>query len=225
MAPAKAALKLTPAVENEATAESVIRRSVVSPDNLPQHFPNSLAGFDPPMAQAISLARVPDTTTSARPRRDQGATFQARVPVITGEAVFRGWMSADGVISGQLGANSSGLTIKQRPRCGPNESVPELTGEITFKDMLRVNGHIAGKVRSEKGTLIIDPAAVVDGDIDAGVVMISGIVNGDVVGRDRVELGPAAAINGNISTRALTMKPGAVFQGDCRMLKDEKDVK
>ena len=224
MAPAKVALKLTPAVEKEATAESVIRRSVVSPDNLPQHFPNSLVGFDPPMAQAIP-PHVPDTTPSARPRRDQGATFQARVPVITGEAVFRGSMSADGVISGQLGANSSGLTIKQRPRCGPNESVPELTGEITFKDMLRVNGHIAGKVRSEKGTLIIDPSAVVDGDIEAGVVMISGIVNGDVVGRDRVELGPAAAINGNISTRALTMKPGAVFQGDCRMLKDEKDVK
>jgi cytoskeletal protein CcmA (bactofilin family) len=168
------------------------------------------------MTQPISLAPTP----SARPRRDQGANFQARVPVITGEAVFRGLMPIDGVISGQLGAHSSGMSIKQRPRCGPQETAPELSGEITFKDMLRVNGHIAGKVNSAKGTLIVDLSAVIDGDIDAGVVVISGIVNGDVVGRERVELGPAAVINGNISTRALTMKPGAVFQGDCRMLQN-----
>jgi cytoskeletal protein CcmA (bactofilin family) len=51
--------------------------------------------------------------------------------------------------------------------------------------------------------------------------VISGTVNGDVTGHERVELGPAAVINGNISTRTLTMKPGAVFQGDCRMLKNE----
>ena len=88
--------------------------------------------------------------------------------------------------------------------------------------MLRVNGHIAGKVTSRKGTLIVDPSALVDGDIDVGSVVVSGTVNGDVIGHERVELGPAAVINGNIATRTLTMKPGAVFQGDCRMLKDEK---
>jgi cytoskeletal protein CcmA (bactofilin family) len=167
---------------------------------------------------------VAGATQAVRPRRDQSTNFQARVPVITGEALFRGLMPVDGLITGQLGAGGSGVTIKQRPRCGPNESIPELTGELIFKDMLRVNGHIAGKVSSEKGTLIVDPSALIDGDIEAGVVMISGVVNGDVTGRDRVDLGPAAVINGNISTRALTMKPGAVFQGDCRMLQDEKGV-
>jgi cytoskeletal protein CcmA (bactofilin family) len=91
--------------------------------------------------------------------------------------------------------------------------------------MLRVNGHITGKVTSPGGTLIIDAAARVDGDIDVGVVVISGAVNGDVIGHERVELGPASIINGNISTRTLTMKPGAVFQGDCRMLKNENGDK
>jgi cytoskeletal protein CcmA (bactofilin family) len=155
---------------------------------------------------------------TARPRRDTGANFQARVPIVTGEATFRGWMPVDGVISGQLGASGSTLNIKQRPRGGPVETPPELTGEITFKDMLRINGHVSGKVSSQKGTLIVDASALVDGDIDVGVVVISGTVNGDVVGHERVELGPASIINGNISTRTLTMKPGAVFQGDCRML-------
>ena len=157
----------------------------------------------------------------ARPRRDvHGSNFQARVPVVTGEASFRGMMSLDGIISGHLGASGSSLTLKQRPHSGPVDSEPQLNGEISFKDMLRVNGHIAGKVLSQKGTLIVDPSALVDGDIDVGVVVISGTVNGDVTGHERVELGPAAVINGNISTRTLTMKPGAVFQGDCRMLKN-----
>lgn len=157
----------------------------------------------------------------ARPRRDTGYSFQARVPVITGEATYRGMMPVDGVITGQLGANSSALTIRQRPRSGPLDSQPELNGELSFKDMLRVNGHIAGRVFSFKGTLIIDGSARVDASIDVAVAVIGGTVNGDVVGHERVELGPSAVINGNISTRCLAMKPGAVFQGDCRMLKNE----
>ncbi|MFS8085765.1 MAG: bactofilin family protein [Acidobacteriota bacterium] len=100
--------------------------------------------------------------------------------------------------------------------------MPELNGEISFKDMLRVNGHIAGKVFSFKGTLIVDGSARVDASIDVAVAVIGGTVNGDVVGHQRVELGPGAVINGNISTRSIAMKPGAIFTGDCRMLKDEQ---
>jgi cytoskeletal protein CcmA (bactofilin family) len=88
--------------------------------------------------------------------------------------------------------------------------------------MLRINGHVAGRVVSQKGTLIIDAAAQVDAVIDVGVAIISGTVNGEIVGRERVELGPGAVINGNISTPKLSIKPGATFQGDCRMLKDEQ---
>jgi cytoskeletal protein CcmA (bactofilin family) len=198
MAPAKAVLRLEPAIETDAAAENVIC-SV------------------PALSAAMPLAR---------PRRDNhNNSFQARVPAITGEASFRGWMPVDGIISGQLGANGSALTIKQRPHSGASPSEPELTGEVHFKDMLRINGHIAGKVTSQKGTLLVDGSALVDGDIDVGAVVIGGTVNGDVIAHERVELGPAAVINGNISTRTLTMKPGAIFQGDCRMLKDESGDK
>jgi len=114
------------------------------------------------------------------------------------------------------------MTVKQRPRHVAAD-VPELDGELSFKDMLRVNGHIAGKVFSYKGTLIIDASARVDADIDVKVCVISGVVNGDVVAHERVELGSGAIINGNIATRAIKMKPGAVFHGDCRMLKSDDE--
>ena len=114
------------------------------------------------------------------------------------------------------------MTVKQRPRHVAAD-VPELDGELNFNDMLRVNGHIAGKVFSYKGTLIIDASARVDADIDVKICVISGVVNGDVVAHERVELGSGAIINGNIATRAITMKPGAVFHGDCRMLKSDDE--
>jgi cytoskeletal protein CcmA (bactofilin family) len=206
MAPAKAVLKFEPIVEiaHQRTSSALAEIDLPKPPEVPVY---------PTSSGAVPIAR---------PRRDnKSANFQARVPVITGEASFRGLMPVDGIISGHLGATGSTLTLRQRPHTSPVFSEPELTGEISFKDMLRVNGHIACRVQSQKGTLIVDGSAQVDGNIDVGVLVISGRVNGDVIAQERVELGPAAAITGNISTRSLTMKPGAFFQGDCRMLKNE----
>ena len=140
--------------------------------------------------------------------------------MITGEAAYRGNLPVDGIIIGQLGAAGSALTIKQRPRSGSDEAQPELDGELTFKDLLRVNGHVAGKIFSYKGTLIVDTSARVEAEINVAVCVVSGTVVGDIVGHERVEVGPGATVKGNIATPSLSIKPGAVFQGDCRMLKD-----
>ena len=213
MPAAKPALSVEPKPKVEPKSSTVQAASVAASQG-PRRLPTTVTDIE----KAKHRGAV---SSPARPRRDNGYSFQARVPVITGEATFRGLMPMDGVISGQLGASGSALIIKQRPRSGPLESVPELTGEITFKDMLRVNGHIAGKVFSSKGTLIVDGSARVDASIDVAVAVIGGTVNGDVVGHERVELGPGAVINGNIVTRSISMKPGAIFHGDCRMLKNE----
>jgi cytoskeletal protein CcmA (bactofilin family) len=157
----------------------------------------------------------------AVPRPAAEPSFVPRVPVITGEATYRGHMPVEGVISGQLSAGGGTMVVKQRPRKVRCESGPELDGEICFKDMLRINGHVAGSVLSSKGTLIIDEGARVDAHIDVGVVLVSGTVTGEIVGRQRVELGSGAIIYGNISTPKLSIRPGATFQGDCRMLNEE----
>ena len=203
-------------IQREATTTLQNPSAAIAPDRVPARLPNVKAGTDRTVGSRRSLQ-----PPVARPRQNSFA-FQARMPVITGEAIYRGLLPVDGLIAGQIGA-SGALTIKQRTRNGSpaSASVPELDGEICFRDMLRVNGHIAGKVLSQKGTLIIDSAAQVDAHVEVAVAVISGKVNGDVVGYERVELGPCAIINGNISTRSLEIRPGAVFHGQCRMFKDE----
>jgi|SRR5580765_2062784 len=166
-----------------------------------------------------SPVRAVPSPITTQPRKE--TSFQPRVPVITGEAHYRGLLPIDGIVSGQLGATGSALAVKQRPRSGSDEFQPELNGELSFKDMLRINGHVGGRVFSYKGTLIIDQSARVEAEIDVAVCVINGLVNGNVMAHDRVELGPGAIIHGNISTRSIKIKPGAVFQGDCRMIKEE----
>jgi cytoskeletal protein CcmA (bactofilin family) len=92
-----------------------------------------------------------------------------------------------------------------------------LTGEATFKAMLRVDGHLSGRVSSDSGTLIVGNNGQVDADIQVAVAVIHGTVNGDIVASQRLELGRAAKVNGNIQTPSLVIEQGAVFEGSCRM--------
>ncbi len=147
--------------------------------------------------------------------------YQTRTPVITGEINYKGMLPVDGTISGQMGANSGTLAVKQKPASCFGAG-PELSGEISFRDMLRVNGHIAGTVYSKAGTLIVDNSARVDATIEVGVAIISGTVSGEIVARERVEIGPTAIIHGNIWTRSISIKDGAVFDGLCTMIEEKR---
>jgi cytoskeletal protein CcmA (bactofilin family) len=99
-----------------------------------------------------------------------------------------------------------------------------LTGETSFQAMLRVDGHLTGKVNSEKGTLIIGTDGQVDADIEVMSAVVNGTVNGDITVSEKIELGRAAKVVGNITSPQLVIEPGAIFEGSCHMLK-ARDVR
>lgn len=154
------------------------------------------------------------------PPSSDGKTMQTKLPVLTGEAQCRGMLHLDGIVSGQLGGSGGSLGVRQRSKSFFNE--PEFSGEISFRDMVRVNGHIAGSIYSQKGTLIVDFGATVDANVDVAVAVIGGTVTGDIVARERVEIGPGARIYGNIWTRSIEIKNGAIFEGVCTMIAEEQ---
>jgi cytoskeletal protein CcmA (bactofilin family) len=96
-----------------------------------------------------------------------------------------------------------------------------LTGEANFKGMLRVDGHLSGQVKSEGGTLIVGNNGQVDADIEVAIATIHGAVNGDITASQRLELGRAAKVNGNITTPSLIIEQGAVFEGTCQMFQQK----
>src|SRR4030095_2858306 len=83
--------------------------------------------------------------------------------------------------------------------------------------MRRVDGGFSGKINSSGGTLIVGSGGQVDANIEVSVAQIHGVVTGDIVASDRVELGRAAKLTGNITTPSLVIEQGAVFEGSCKM--------
>jgi cytoskeletal protein CcmA (bactofilin family) len=94
-----------------------------------------------------------------------------------------------------------------------------VTGEANFKAMMRVDGHLSGRVNSTSGTLIVGANGKVDANIEVAVAIVHGTVNGDIIATQRLELGRAAKLNGNIQTASLMIEPGALFEGTCKMIK------
>ena len=170
---------------------------------------------------AAAPARVKNESNRAavESQPKEPRAFTGKIPVIAGDCHFKGAMSVDGIISGQIGTQK-GLRVIQRPS-SEFTAQAELEGEFHFKDAIRVNGHIAGTVYSKAGTIFVDVEAQVDANVDVAVAVISGTVRGEIVARERVELGPASKIHGNIWTRSIVIKDGAIFEGICRMIDDE----
>lgn len=167
-------------------------------------------------ASTRQVSRPPVVTPPTNDAKNQ----QTKLPVIIGEAQYSGMLRVDGMVTGQMAASGGSLNVRQRSRSFFNE--PEFSGDISFRDMVRVNGHIAGTVYSQKGTLIVDVSAVVDANVEVGIAIINGTVNGDLVAHERVEIGPSARIYGNIWTRSIEIKKGAIFDGLCTMVGEKQ---
>ena len=96
-----------------------------------------------------------------------------------------------------------------------------VTGESSFKSMLRVDGRFSGRITSSSGTLIVGAGGQVDANIEVSVCTIHGVLNGDIIAGQRIELGRAAKLNGNIQTPSLVIEQGAVFEGSCKMVQSK----
>jgi cytoskeletal protein CcmA (bactofilin family) len=66
--------------------------------------------------------------------------------------------------------------------------------------------------------LIVGANGKVEANIEVAVAIIHGTINGDIIATQRLELGRAAKVNGNIQTPSLIIEQGAVFEGSCKML-------
>lgn len=91
-------------------------------------------------------------------------------------------------------------------------------GQLTFEGTVRIGGRFKGEIFT-KDTLVIDPGAEVEAQIEADTVIISGIVKGNVFARRRVIMHPPATLKGTVTTPSLRIDEGVVFEGASYMAK------
>lgn len=94
----------------------------------------------------------------------------------------------------------------------------EFEGKLCFQGTVRINGAFKGEIYTPD-TLIIGEDARVSGEVEAGVVIISGEVNGNVRAKHRVEIQHPAVFRGDILTPSLSVAEGVIFEGSSKMVK------
>ena len=92
----------------------------------------------------------------------------------------------------------------------------EFTGTLKFKNSLKIKGNIKGRIETT-GHLIIGREANVSAEIDAGVISISGTVNGRIKAASKIEIFKKSRTSGDIVTPDLQIDPGSLFNGTCIM--------
>ena len=90
--------------------------------------------------------------------------------------------------------------------------------------MLRVDGHLVGSVSSDSGTLLVGSNGQVDANVAVSAAVVNGVVNGDIIATERVQLGRTARVVGNIQTPRIVIEDGAIFEGSCVMMKAREAV-
>lgn len=99
-----------------------------------------------------------------------------------------------------------------------------LTGETHFQSILRVDGQLTGRVSSDAGTLVVGSTGRINANIAVAAAVINGVVNGDIVATERLEIGKSARVVGNIQAPVLVIEEGAMFEGGCTMVKSRETL-
>ena len=85
-------------------------------------------------------------------------------------------------------------------------------GRLTFEGTVRIGGKFKGEIFTND-TLVINPGAQVEAQIEADTVIISGTVRGNIFARRKVIMHPPAIFRGTVTSPSLRIEEGVVFEG------------
>ncbi len=92
----------------------------------------------------------------------------------------------------------------------------KIEGKLSCSGNIRLDGEVQGDISSQ-GVVIIGEFGKVNGQINADNITIGGKVTGTVKAKDKVVLESKANLKGDITTKALMVESGAVFNGNTKM--------
>ena len=87
-----------------------------------------------------------------------------------------------------------------------------LHGDIHSRSALRVNGEVFGSIENE-GDVFVAKGSVVRGDVKGERVTVAGVVEGNIVAKDTLEITAEVKVTGDIFGEILSIQEGAIFRG------------
>lgn len=98
-----------------------------------------------------------------------------------------------------------------------------IEGDIKSDSNIRIDGYVKGTI-SVKGRLVLGPTGKIDGNIFCKNADLEGKLNGVIEVDELLSLKSSAKLQGEISTNKLSIEPGAIFSGNCKMGAVLKDL-
>ena len=92
----------------------------------------------------------------------------------------------------------------------------DITGDIKSNGDIRIDGSLTGNL-STKGKVVIGATGKVKGEIICKNSEVAGIIEGKITVGQLLNLKASSKIHGDIVTSKLSIEPGAVFSGNCKM--------
>jgi cytoskeletal protein CcmA (bactofilin family) len=99
----------------------------------------------------------------------------------------------------------------------------DITGDVKSNGDIRIDGTLKGNLTT-KGKVVIGPTGKVSGEVFCKNSEVSGVIEGKINVGQLLNLKASSRILGDISTNKLSIEPGALFTGYCKMSETENEV-
>jgi cytoskeletal protein CcmA (bactofilin family) len=145
-----------------------------------------------------------DVATEDKPQASPTSDERVRNSDANRKLMFEGTVEVDGTFTGQMlnalfGADS------------------QVNGRLRFEGAVQIDGTFTGSIITND-LLIIGERAKISADISCGSAVVSGEVTGNITAIESVELRGHARVKGDVTTPALAIDKGAVFDGITKMI-------
>ncbi len=111
------------------------------------------------------------------------------------------------------GGTAGGQDSRQTALLGPKLAIK---GKVSGSGNLILMGKLEGEFDLD-GELVIAPPALVDGEVKALTLNVSGTVSGNLTARDKIRLEKSARVQGRLIAPRLSVDDGCVFNGEIEM--------
>ena len=93
----------------------------------------------------------------------------------------------------------------------------EIIGDVTASVDMKINGHVKGRIVESSHNVEIGESGKVNANICAKLVIVAGVVEGDLKGTEKVLIARTGKVRGNIVAPRVQLEDGALFRGSIEM--------
>jgi cytoskeletal protein CcmA (bactofilin family) len=97
-----------------------------------------------------------------------------------------------------------------------------IEGTVLADEDIIIEGRMKGTIETKSHCITIGPKGHIEADVDAQDVVISGMMAGNIIARNKVQINKEADFTGRITAKRIAIEDGAYIKATIELEKEEK---